>query len=419
VPAQAATPIQHVVVIYQENHSFDNVLGRLCAHLGCDGATGKLPDGRRIPLAKAADFVPEVIHSTPAQETAIHGGSMDGFAKIEGCGPPKYQCLTQFTPSQIPNLAALARHFAVSDRSFEMDAIPSWGAHLELVAAKLDGFTGYKPTGENASAGWGCDSRKNAPWRPTPSSPIQYQPACVPDYNLDPVRFPYGGAYRSTPVKPIPTVMDELDQAGLSWRIYSTTKAGDGYNWATCPMFAGCLYTSQHSNLVPRKRVLTDAQLAGLPAFSLVFPTNSLSQHNSFSMAQGDNWIGRVVSAIENGPDWRSTAIFITYDDCGCFYDHVAPPRGFGIRVPMVTVSPYAKPGFVDSKRASFASLLAFTEHNFGLPALGSKDATAYDYANTFDYQQAPSPRVRMITTHLSARERHRLRTMPRPRDAT
>ena len=84
-------------------------------------------------------------------------------------------------------------------------------------------------------------------------------------------------------------------------------------------------------------------------------------------MLQGDNWIGSVVSAIQHGVQWRSTAIFITYDDCGCFYDHAAPPSGWGVRVPMVIVSPWAKPGHNDPRRASFSSMLAFTEHIFGL----------------------------------------------------
>jgi phospholipase C len=414
------TPIQHVVVIDQENHSFDNVLGRLCPRLGCDGATtGKLPDGRTIRLGKATDIVPNVVHSTKAQATAIDGGKMDGFANVGGCGADtKYRCLTQFTPSQIPNLADLATKFAVSDRTFELNAIPSWGAHIELVAAKLDGFTGDNPTG-TTSIGWGCDSNKDAPWRATPSSPIQSQPSCIPDYNLDPTAFPFGGAYRSTPVKPIPTIMDELDQAGLGWRFYSSTNPDSGYSWATCPTFAECLYTDQHTNLVPRNDVLADAQAGSLPAFSLVLPNNTLSQHNSFSMATGDNWIGQVVSAIENGPDWGSTAIFITYDDCGCFYDHVAPPPGLGIRVPMVIVSPYAKSGFVDSNRASFASLLAFTEHTFGLPTLGGKDSTAYDYSNAFDYGQTPNGPATMTQTSISTQERQTLKTMPHPQDGS
>src|SRR5439155_1658622 len=90
-------------------------------------------------------------------------------------------------------------------------------------------------------------------------------------------------------------------------------------------------------------QVIDDATNGTLPTVSIVTPTNSKSQHNFYSMKMGDNWIGQVVQAIENGPQWSSTAIFITYDDCGCFYDHVAPPAGLGIRVPMVIVSPYAK----------------------------------------------------------------------------
>jgi phospholipase C len=102
-------------------------------------------------------------------------------------------------------------------------------------------------------------------------------------------------------------------------------------------------------------------------------------------MLQGDNWIGQVVQAVMKTSDWASTAIFITYDDCGCFYDHVAPPAGMGVRMPMVIVSPYARPGYTDSTIASFASMLAFTEHVFGLQPLSSADAGAYDYANAFD----------------------------------
>ena len=94
-------------------------------------------------------------------------------------------------------------------------------------------------------------------------------------------------------------------------------------------------------------------------------------------MLQGDNWIGQVVNAVMHGPQWRSTAIFIAYDDCGCFYDHVPPPAGLGVRVPMVIVSPWAKPGYTDSHVAIFASMLAFTEHTFHLRSLGGTDATS------------------------------------------
>ena len=151
--------------------------------------------------------------------------------------------------------------------------------------------------------------------------------------------------------------------------------------------------------MVDSRRVIRDARSGHLPNFSVVLPNDVNSQHNRFSMMRGDNWIARVVGSIMNGPDWSSTAIFITYDDCGCFYDHVPPPRGMGIREPMVIVSPYARPQFTDRSVASFASMLAYTERVFGLSPLGRRDAGAYDYANSFDYRQSPLPPVR-LTAH-------------------
>jgi phospholipase C len=96
--------------------------------------------------------------------------------------------------------------------------------------------------------------------------------------------------------------------------------------------------------------VVDDGAAGKLSNFSIVVPTGANSQHNKDSMTVGDNWIGSIVAAIQSGPDWPSTTIFITYDDCGCFYDHVPPPQpDWGIRVPMVIVSPYAERGGTDS----------------------------------------------------------------------
>src|SRR5581483_9873185 len=131
------------------NHSFDNVLGKLCVlDRRCAGATtGRLPGGAVIALKRAADVVPPVHHNHQDQQVAIDGGRMDGFAKIAGCRlVESYRCYSQFWPSQIPNLAALARRFVISDHTFQMHTVPSWGAHLELVAQTLDGFTGDNPS---------------------------------------------------------------------------------------------------------------------------------------------------------------------------------------------------------------------------------------------------------------------------------
>jgi phospholipase C len=133
--------------------------------------------------------------------------------------------------------------------------------------------------------------------------------------------------------------------------------------------------------------VLSDAAAGTLPAYSIVTPTTVNSQHNGFSMSEGDNYIGQIVSAIQKSADWSSTAIFITYDDCGCFYDHVDPQVynvQWGIRVPMVIVSPYAKEGYTDRTPTSLVGILAFTEHTFGLSPFNSTDRTSYAYKEAF-----------------------------------
>ena len=163
------------------------------------------------------------------------------------------------------------------------------------------------------------------------------------------------------------------------------------------------MYTSEHDQVVEAGQILVDAAQGTLPSFSILLPNGvggNTSQHNQTSMALGDNWIGQVVGAIEGSTNWASTAIFITYDDCGCFYDHVPPPtHDWGIRVPMVIVSPFAKPGYTDSTPATLASMLAFTEHAFGLSALAKADARAYHYRDSFDYAQPPTAPVAMTTT--------------------
>jgi phospholipase C len=424
------TPITHIVIFFQENHSFDNELGPLCAAgtraMACDGATtGKLPNGKTIPLSMATDVVPKGDNATKGQTLAIDGGKMDGFGRLGSCLRPTYTCYTAFQPSQIPNISALATSFAISDRTFELSPVPSWSGHSELVAPTLDGFTGdlpfyntsQSPPPPRQGPGWGCDSNRDGLWRATASAVPTPEPACIPDPSLDPARYPNGGAYRATPVQHVDTVMNRLDTAGLTWKFYATK-----YVWSICPTFADCLDTSQRSNVVPTDNFLTDAQNGTLPNFSVLLPSGGAaggtSQHNEASMAAGDNWIGQAISALEKGPDWSSTAVFITYDDFGGFYDHVPPPfAGAGIRVPMVIVSPYARPGFTDSNPATFASMLAFTEHTFGLAALNSADAGAYDYANAFNYSQAPLAATAMVQQPIPRAEQEYLAAHPAQAD--
>jgi len=370
-------------------------------------------DGMIQQLQPAPDIVPPVAHNGYLQDRAIDGGKMDKFDKIAGCGPGyNYACYMQYTPEQIPNLAALARAFVISDRTFESETVQSWGSHLGLVAAQLNGFVGDGTTGGGGvkGGGEGCDSTADTDWRPAPKADPISVPACVPK--------PDGsGPYRPSPVQWVPTIMDRLKKKGLSWRIYAPPKGDQWYGWAICPVFADCIFSRQARNLRPPDQVIADAAANNLPRFSIVIPHYGDSQHNSTSMLKGDNWIGSVVGAIMSSSQWASTAIFITYDDCGCFYDHVPPPPGLGIREPMVIVSPWARPGFTDSTTASFASMLAFVEHAYGLAPLWETDANAYDYSGAFDFGQQPLAPIKLEQHPLPAWEKAWLREHPPPRD--
>jgi len=428
----AASPlgkhIKHIVVIYQENHSFDETLGAFCTehHNRCDGYVGDvvLSDGVVAPMKKSPAIVPQVWHDVTNQAIAINLGRMNGWNNVMGCNPPRFPraCLTYYTPEQIPNLTGLAAKYVVSDRTFSMYDSPSWGGHLYPAAATQDNFTGDLPIsvpGVSTKRGWGCASKKLATWTDPETHAVSRQPSCVPARpgSLDAVKYPYGGAFQATAVDWVPTIFDRLDGKHLSWRLYSSV-----VEWAICPSFAECLFGPQHTNVVKTTQILTDAQRGELPAYSVVLPEGpggATDQHNGSSMRAGDNWIGRVLATLQKSPQWSSTAVFITYDDCGCFYDHVAPgvnadgsPQG--IRVPMVIVSPWTKRGYTDHHQASFASILKFTELAFGLRNLGVNDGEAYDYADSFDFNARPSGSRVVLRQHpLSAAEKAYLAAHP------
>jgi phospholipase C len=412
------TPIRHIVVLYLENHSFDNLLGFWCNQnrKRCpDGgmpSVVKLSNGTTVIPGQMPDKVPDVGHTVGAQQIAINGGKMDGWQKVGGCNlGTGYACIAGYTPDQVPNLSTLASRFAISDRTFSMADSPSWGGHLYAVMASLDGFRGDNPRptrGKTKGPGWGCDSNKITPWK-APSGRYELVPSCIPDHSL---AMPNGGAFRPTPVRHAPTILDRLRGAGLSWQIYGDPKppltgrpTAAGYGWDICPSFAECLYTKQRKNNLPSSTFLSTAVTGHLPNFAIVTPGGAdakLSEHNGFSMTAGDDWLGQIASAVMNGPEWRSTVLFITWDDCGCFYDQVPPgvnPDGTaqGPRTPLVIVSPYVKPHYTDTTATTFAGILAYTEHTFGLTPLGINDAEAYGFSNAFDYHQRLNGAVPMV----------------------
>jgi len=163
------------------------------------------------------------------------------------------------------------------------------------------------------------------------------------------------------------------------------------------PDATGTLCTGSDWNnhvILNQTQVLTDVANGNLPAVSWVIPTAQASDHPQKNTGLGPSWVASVVNSIGNSGYWANTAIFITWDDWGGWYDHVAPPiissYEYGFRVPMIVVSPFAKPGFVSHHTHDFGSILKFIEETFGLPTVGYADATADDLLDCFDFQQAP-----------------------------
>jgi phospholipase C len=414
------SPIRHVVILLQENHSFDNVLSRLCIedHRDCNTATrGTRADGAQVAITRASDLVPGVAHEQRAQLAAIDHGAMDGWNTIPGCEFD--QCYTAYEPSQIPTLARLARTGGISDAFYSRDIVPSWGGHIDLFAQTLDGFLGDNPRAHDKSVprgpGWGCDSNRDALWRASTTSKWVWEPSCIPDARGY-------GPYRNSPAQYVPTIADRFEAAKRSWGIYGATNDGAGYQWSICPSFAECWYSSQRNNVHSSTQLLTDAGAGSLPNLSIVVPNGAsgkTSQHNGTSMMVGDNWIGRAVSAIQNGPDGPTTTIFVYYDDCGCFYDHRPPPSGLGIRLPLVIISPYAKPGYTDHVTATNSSILAYAEHVLAVDPINALDRDAYDFSRSFDYSQTPTTPFQFHPAPVPQTSTDYLRTHPPSDDDT
>jgi phospholipase C len=399
-PAPPVTPIKHIVFVYNENHSFDNIFARYCATnpaQPCDGKSGRVAfaDGTSASTYKAADIVPDVCHSTTCQQTAINGGAMNGWNAVKGCLPQSaYGCLQQFERSQIRVLTSIARSGVLADRFFS-EFSSSAGSHMFFFTGEdSQGFTGdipkYTPPGYQAKFGWGCDSNTQALWTHPVTGNKQYAWFCNPNAKAR----PNGGAPGPTPVKPVPDFFTSiLDPGGVTWLNYGATKNVDNYKWNLPPYQAAALARDAHK-MVPQLRVLSDARAGRLPNVSFVTAAGvqeagqDTSQHNVDSMSVGNNFINDLLTAIMAGPSALNTALVITWDDCGCFYDHVVPSAGLGPRVPLLIWSPWARKGYVDHKPGRFASILAFIEHNFGLKSLTASNPKALDGVVTNDLMQ-------------------------------
>jgi phospholipase C len=399
-PAPQHTQIQHVVVIVQENRSFDNIF------YGFPGANtaavATLSNGSTIPLQPLPfESGYDLPHELNDFLTDWDQGKMDGFDQDGGASPV---CYSASCPSAIPANAEfsyvelsetatyfqMASHFVLADNFFTSQVDSSFDAHLFLVAAKssIINNPGALP--------WGCDA---------PSGTTV--PTLLPDRTLGPGVFP---CFADT------TLGDELDSKGLAWRFYAPAIGGDlGQIWSSYDAFSNIRYGSDWTTKVvsPETQVLSDMQNGYLAPVTWIMPDMANSDHPGNGSASGPSWVASIVNAIGTSPFWNSTAIIVYWDDWGGFYDHVPPPQldawGLGIRVPMMVISPYAKQGYVTHVQYESASVAKFIESVFGLPALAAADTRANNLGDCFDFQQQPRAFVQIqqkISTEHFIREK-------------
>ena len=336
-------PISHVIVIMMENHTFDNYFGTF-------------PNANGVTLPQAPNPMPgDPDHTHPAANAAIDGGAMDEF-------PPVGQ--VQYKQSDIPNYWSYATQFGLGDNFFTSYPTSSTPNHVAMITSQSAGSDESSPHG-------GCNA---------PQNEILYS------------KDASGNQFWGHPCYNITSLPGILKANGLSWKYYSSTPIWDA------PSLVQPISNSPN-DIHSSSQFVTDVQSNSLADVSFVTPTPGASDHPAGFVEPAQNYVTNAVNAVMNNPNyWPNTAIFITWDDWGGFYDHVPPPTntgdgyGLGPRVPLIVISPYARHNYISHQQGEFASFDKFIEKNWGLPSLGQRDAlsTTSDLTDFFDWSQTP-----------------------------
>jgi len=400
----AAGKIQHVVVIVQENRTPDNLFHdpALIAKGADIASSGVNSSGQTIqltPTSLGIDY--DLDHEHSAFLQIYDNGKMDGANQVKiycssgatKCPPPNPQFMYVQASEAAPYFQ-MAEHYAFGDRMFQTNQGPSFPAHQFLISG-TSAPTATSPlfAAENPVGGAGCIA-----------------PAGSRVALIDPSGNEFCSMY---PCFEHPTLSDELDAKGISWRYYtpSASSIWTGPN----AIHHICVPQSQaggltctgadwiHDVILNETQVLTDIAHDQLQNVSWVIPRGANSDHAGNTRNRGGpSWVASIVNAIGKSSYWANTVIFVTWDDWGGWYDHVAPPQVrvncsewgcgyvYGLRVPLIVISPYAKPGYISHVNHDFGSILKFIEEAYGLGSLGYADALADDLSDCFNFNQTP-----------------------------
>ena len=361
------TPIEHFVVLMQENHSFDNYFG---TYPGADG----IPPGTCMPLNPADPTQgcvepfhigdnevesADLDHSAATHRLQFNDGRMDGFIYALGLRNQDGRlAVGYYDDRDIPLYWNIADQYVLFDRFFSSAAAGSLINHMFWVAgAPGDGGDRFLPEG----------------------------------------------------MGDLPTIFDRLQEQGISWKFY-VQNYDPGLNYRTVHNFPGNRASQVvwvpilnfdrfiddpelSSHIVDLNEFFEDVRNGTLPAVAYIVPSGA-SEHPPGSLRSGQRLVRALITELMRSELWYSSAFMWTYDDWGGWYDHVPPPQvddyGYGFRVPALLVSAYARRGYIDSTELDYTSILKFIEENWGLEPLAERDATANSIVSAFDFSQTP-----------------------------
>ncbi|HLV97748.1 MAG TPA: alkaline phosphatase family protein [Ktedonobacterales bacterium] len=423
---QGISKIKHVIIIMQENRSFDSYFG---TYPGADG----IPMQNGVPTVCVSDSQTGQCvkpfhdskdkngggpHGATNASADIAGGQMNGFIDQalkgkHGCTDPNNPACTNSTmpdvmgyhdAREIPNYWTYAQDFVLQDHMFESVASWSQPAHLYLVS------------------GWSARCANSDPM----SCQSAIQTPNKPPANGSTLPLPTGPDYAWTDLTYL------LHNSQVSWGYYLDQgtqpdceddeaescapvqqKVGVPGIWNPLPNFVDVNQDGQVGNVQDIRNFYKAASDGTLPAVSWVVPNGTDSEHPPALVSTGQAYVTNLINSVMQGPDWSSSAIFLTWDDWGGFYDHIAPPTvdgmGYGLRVPGLVISPYARKGYIDHQTLSFDAFLKFIEDDFlkgqrldpktdgrpdPRPDVREDASILGNLVNDFDFTQTPRPPV-------------------------
>ncbi|HEY1653911.1 MAG TPA: alkaline phosphatase family protein [Candidatus Tumulicola sp.] len=407
---QPAPPsIQHVIILFQENRSFNTIFMNFPGALTSTTGLCKEFDPKNYPVVcKNGETVTlkgiplktghkgqgtDIEHGHRAYEVEYDGGALDGFGSIfsgtnagsqarpAGKYPYAYVIRRDVQPYW-----DMAGRYTLADHMFSTASTDSFVAHQQIIAGttRLNAQESLTDTPTNRP--WGCD----AP--PGTRTGIIFTDGTFNDFKGP---YPCLTQYK--------TMADVLDAGNVSWKYYVQSFDLDTKDFD----FSGQVWDAfdaiktvrngpdwKKNVTMPNTQIFKDLQNGALPQVSWVIPQLYDSDHPASGGNTGPSWVTSVVNAVGKSQYWKNTAIIVLWDDWGGFYDPVPPPQldytSLGFRVPMIVISPFAKKHFVSKTQYEFGSVLKFIEETFGTGSLGSTDVRANSIQDVFDFSQKP-----------------------------